>query len=60
MYEDHIVRDFMGSAVGFKKIGSHDPCPCSSGKKFKKCCMNRFKKQGPKKKWAPDDNRDRE
>ncbi|MFO8084130.1 MAG: type I methionyl aminopeptidase [Desulfobacterales bacterium] len=23
------------------KIGRNDPCPCRSGKKFKKCCMNK-------------------
>jgi SWIM/SEC-C metal-binding protein len=23
------------------KIGRNEPCPCGSGKKFKKCCMNR-------------------
>jgi len=22
------------------KIGSNDPCPCGSGKKYKKCCLN--------------------
>ena len=27
-----------------KKIGRNDPCPCGSGKKFKKCCMR--KRQG--------------
>ena len=21
-----------------KKIGPNDPCPCGSGKKYKKCC----------------------
>ena len=21
------------------KIGRNDPCPCGSGKKYKKCCM---------------------
>jgi preprotein translocase subunit SecA len=21
-----------------KKVGRNDPCPCGSGKKFKKCC----------------------
>jgi hypothetical protein len=26
-----------------KKVGRNDPCPCGSGKKFKKCCMNREK-----------------
>ncbi|MCY6483795.1 SEC-C domain-containing protein [Clostridium aestuarii] len=24
------------------KIGRNDPCPCGSGKKYKKCCMNRM------------------
>ena len=23
---------------GQKKIGRNDPCPCGSGKKYKKCC----------------------
>jgi preprotein translocase subunit SecA len=22
------------------KVGRNDPCPCGSGKKYKKCCMN--------------------
>jgi len=22
-----------------QKIGRNDPCPCGSGKKYKKCCM---------------------
>ena len=24
-----------------KKIGPNEPCPCGSGKKYKKCCMNK-------------------
>jgi hypothetical protein len=24
-----------------KQVGRNDPCPCGSGKKFKKCCMSR-------------------
>ena len=24
--------------VGAHKIGRNDPCPCGSGKKYKKCC----------------------
>jgi hypothetical protein len=24
-----------------KKVGRNDPCPCKSGKKFKKCCINK-------------------
>jgi hypothetical protein len=27
-------------AVNQNKIGRNDPCPCGSGKKYKKCCMN--------------------
>jgi hypothetical protein len=26
-----------------KQVGRNDPCPCGSGKKFKKCCMGRTK-----------------
>lgn len=25
-----------------KKVGRNDPCPCGSGKKFKKCCENKM------------------
>jgi uncharacterized protein len=24
----------------FKAVGRNDPCPCGSGKKFKKCCLH--------------------
>jgi uncharacterized protein YecA (UPF0149 family) len=24
------------------KIGRNEPCPCGSGKKYKKCCSNRL------------------
>lgn len=24
------------------KVGRNDPCPCGSGKKFKKCCLNKY------------------
>lgn len=27
-----------GTVVKEKKVGRNDPCPCGSGKKFKKCC----------------------
>jgi len=23
----------------YPKVGRNDPCPCGSGKKFKKCCL---------------------
>ena len=31
--ETTIVKD--------KKVGRNEPCPCSSGKKYKKCCINK-------------------
>ena len=27
----------------YKKVGANDPCPCGSGKKFKKCCRGNGK-----------------
>ena len=27
------------------KVGRNDPCPCGSGKKYKKCCMNKSEEQ---------------
>jgi len=31
----------LSPVCGMKKIGRNDPCPCGSGKKFKKCHMGR-------------------
>jgi hypothetical protein len=31
------------------EIGRNDPCPCNSGKKYKKCCLL---KQGENDAWA--------
>jgi len=33
-----LAEDFLG--VG-KKVGRNDPCPCGSGRKYKKCCLSR-------------------
>lgn len=27
-----------GTVISSKKVGRNDPCPCGSGKKYKKCC----------------------
>lgn len=29
-------------ATGAPKVGRNEPCPCGSGKKYKKCCMSRI------------------
>ena len=31
----------------FKDVGRNDPCPCGSGKKFKKCCLNAAEASAP-------------
>ena len=33
-----------------KDVGRNDPCPCGSGKKFKKCCLGKVEAEGP---WMP-------
>ncbi len=32
---------FSQPVVKDKKVGRNDPCPCGSGKKYKKCCMGK-------------------
>ena len=29
------------------RVGRNDPCPCGSGKKYKKCCLNKSRQDGP-------------
>jgi uncharacterized protein YecA (UPF0149 family) len=39
MNADEILAWQGGTKVDpFKGVGRNDPCPCGSGKKFKKCC----------------------
>ena len=33
-----ILQNPVQTVVGEKKAGRNDPCPCGSGKKYKKCC----------------------
>jgi hypothetical protein len=38
------MSDPYGNVIRFvrkDKVGRNDPCPCGSGKKYKKCCLNR-------------------
>jgi preprotein translocase subunit SecA len=47
---DHLARDMADQAAaaqpqkvativrGVPRVGRNDPCPCGSGKKYKKCC----------------------
>jgi len=34
-----VLSNSSGPAQPRKKVGRNDPCPCGSGKKFKKCCL---------------------
>ena len=33
-----ILLNIPKTKIGEKKIGRNEPCPCGSGKKYKKCC----------------------
>lgn len=37
-FEEHIPED-IGTIKNVQKIGRNEPCPCGSGKKYKKCCL---------------------
>jgi SEC-C motif len=51
-WKDHLVAErqhqqslgpippFKQPVVNDEKVGRNDPCPCGSGKKYKKCCLN--------------------
>jgi hypothetical protein len=36
---DRIQRDMYALPKREKKVGRNEPCPCGSGKKYKKCCL---------------------
>jgi hypothetical protein len=38
---DHLREKFARFERGGPKAGRNDPCPCGSGKKYKKCCMKK-------------------
>ncbi len=50
-YDEDVIEDFDDEAElppktvvrRTDKVGRNDPCPCGSGKKFKKCCLNKPK-----------------
>jgi len=38
--DSRILNELPGSDLQLSKIGRNDPCPCGSGKKYKKCCID--------------------
>ncbi len=41
--EGNADDDLPTSARSTQRVGRNEPCPCGSGKKFKKCCMQRIR-----------------
>lgn len=37
-YENGLIRLVINKEIGKEKTGRNEPCPCGSGKKYKKCC----------------------
>ena len=35
------LRKINKPQVAIVKVGRNEPCPCGSGKKYKKCCINK-------------------
>ena len=42
-HDDYLERKPTPFLRTDKQVGRNDPCPCGSGKKYKKCCMSRAK-----------------
>lgn len=40
-YKDRRIPDKLRRMLKPEKVGRNDPCPCGSGKKYKKCCMKK-------------------
>lgn len=41
LLEGGMAYSDMGSRVRAPEVGRNDPCPCGSGRKYKKCCLGR-------------------
>jgi len=40
-FDDDTIADSIPFVRDTPKVGRNDPCPCGSGKKYKKCCLDR-------------------
>lgn len=43
---DSVMKKEPVRKTAAQKVGPNDPCPCGSGKKYKKCCMQKDKEAG--------------
>lgn len=39
LYKDNAIEQIQPTRREYPKIGRNEPCPCGSGKKYKKCCV---------------------
>ncbi len=46
-----ILHDLENHVVDYSDVGRNAPCPCGSGKKYKKCCLNNVSKNLPYQKY---------
>ena len=53
-FEEFIQDEIKEHVVDYSKIGRNDPCPCGSGKKFKKCCLNNVESSLPYQKYLDE------
>lgn len=52
--ENYIIQENVKKS---KKYGRNDPCPCGSGKKYKKCCLRKMESQEIK--WKNNEEKSR-
>lgn len=48
---EFIKEDMNQNIINYNKVGRNDPCPCGSGKKYKKCCLNKIESTLPYQKY---------
>lgn len=52
--KNFVQHDLETHIVDYSGVGRNDPCPCGSGEKFKKCCLNNVEKDLPYQKYIDE------
>lgn len=53
-FKEFVENDIVEHTIDYSKIGRNDPCPCGSGKKYKKCCIDKQKEMLPYQKYIDE------
>lgn len=53
-FVDLVQNEMKENMEAYSKVGRNDPCPCGSGKKYKKCCLEKEKFLLPYQKYIDD------